>query len=80
MSQAENVYIDFSGGKDSLGVVNNYPTNVQQAVSGNVAFVSFSNGSSMMILTKSISQCIISQLDDVVQMSTGLTEGSHFPL
>ena len=28
MNNSESIYIDFTGGKNSLGVVSNYPTNI----------------------------------------------------
>lgn len=57
--------MDFTGGKNSLGMVQNPPTNVGQAVSGNVCFVALSNGACMMILTKTVSQCQCSMVEEI---------------
>ncbi|CAL6061016.1 WD40_repeat protein [Hexamita inflata] len=74
LTQQEYMYVDFTGGKNSLGVIQNYPTNIQQSASGNVAFICLSNGSAMMLLTKNVSQCLVGMLEDVKPMDSCLIE------
>jgi hypothetical protein len=76
LNNAESAYIDFSGGKNSLGMVSNAPTNYAQAVSGNVAMVCLANGSTMIILTKSVSSCITSMLEDFISIPSSLSDNN----
>ncbi|KAH0573171.1 WD40 repeat protein [Spironucleus salmonicida] len=77
-SNIEKTYMDFTGGKNSLGVVSNYPTNIVFSNTSNaISMLSFSNGSTMLLLTKSVSVHLKQTIEGCIPQPTSFTTENY---